>query len=296
MDIRSKTIVKTLFFCFMGSLFIAIIKIAYGKSTGTIAFIADGIHSLFDSTTTLIGAVSIILSHRPPDSGHPYGHHKFETVAAVFLALFLFLAAYEVGTLAYGRAQNPAAFPRFSFLGIFILMIAMAVNLIVARWESQVAKNFSSDFLVADSIHNQSDFWIAVAVLVSFGSTWLKVPYVDAVVSFLIAFYLFWMAVRLLLSNLKPLVDHTVLDPKAVGEIVASVDGVIHCHHIRSRGHSGHHFLDLNIHLSENITLKKAHEITHMVEDRLRAAFPGLSDVVIHTEPHNHLPCGKENQ
>jgi divalent metal cation (Fe/Co/Zn/Cd) transporter len=124
----------------------------------------------------------------------------------------------------------------------------------------------------------------------------LRIPYVDSIVSILITLYLIYVAVHLLVQNLQPLVDHRVLDPREVERVAASIDGVLHCHHIRSRGEKNHHFLDLNIHLPGHISLERAHEITHTVEARLKAAFPGLVDVVIHTEPDGHPPCDPERK
>ena len=270
------------------------LKIGYGRSAESLAFVADGIHSLFDAAATLIGIISIVLSSKPPDDGHPYGHRKFEAVSAVMLALLLFVAAYEVGTMALERLHNPTTFPLFSVWGFVVLGMAMTISLSVARIERKRADTLSSPFLASDALHNQSDFLISIAVLSSIIGTRFHIPYVDAGASILIALYLVYFSIRLTLFNLRPLVDHSVLDPKEVEGIVSSIDGVLYCHHIRSRGEIGHHFLDLNIHLPGQITLERAHQITHTVEARLKAAFPGLVDVVIHTEPHDHEPCSKD--
>jgi divalent metal cation (Fe/Co/Zn/Cd) transporter len=105
---------------------------------------------------------------------------------------------------------------------------------------------------------------------------------------------LVYLSIRLIVRTLGPLVDTSVLDQEKVREIVGSVEGVLHCHHIRSRGEEDHFFLYLNIHLPGQISLHRAHDITHEVEAKLKKAFPGLVDVVIHTEPHGHMPCSKE--
>lgn len=291
MDERAKAIVKTLGLCLFCGLAMAAAKIAYGRSANSLAFVADGVHVLFDAGATIMGMITILWSSKPPDEDHPYGHHKFETVCAIILGILLLFAAYEVGSIAYTRLFNPDRFPTASFLGVAILVATMVVSLGLARLEEKMAARHASSYLAADSLHNRSDFWITLAVLGSVLSVHFRIPYVDAGVSILIALYLVYLAVHLMLENLKPLVDASVLDPRQVESIVSATEGVLHCHHIRSRGEAGRHFLDLNIHLPGHITLERAHEITHDVEQRLKAAFPGLVDVVIHTEPHGHPPC-----
>jgi cation diffusion facilitator family transporter len=291
MDSRASGIVRTLAVCLSIGFAAAVIKIIYGKTTHTLTFVADGIHMMFDSAATLTGLISVIFSSKPPDEGHPYGHYKIETVAATILALLLLFAAYEVGMIAYHRLLNPHVFPQFSFWGLVIILASMAINVALARFESKRAKQLSSHFLATDSMHNLSDFFIGLAVLISLISLHWQIPYVDSGASIAITFYLVYLSLRLLAGSLKPLVDSSVLDPKQVEEVAASVEGVLYSHHIRSRGEKDHHFLDLNLHLPGHITLEKAHKIAHEVEARLKAQFPGLVDVVIHTEPHGHPPC-----
>lgn len=291
MVLRRHSILSTLAISLVGNLLNALLKIAYGTAFGSLAFLADGIHSLFDSTSTVIGMASIIMSTKPPDDEHPYGHQKFETLSAIALGLLLLLAAYEVGTMAFHRFFNPARQPVFSLWGFTVLGFTMLINLSTAYMERKRSVQLASNFLAADALHNQSDFLISCAVLATVVSAHFQVPYIDPLASLLITFYLVYLAVRLILFNIQPLLDRSVLDPLAVERIVNAVDGVAHCHHIRSRGEKDHHFLDLNIHLPGHITLARAHEITHEVERKLKGAFPGLVDVVIHTEPHGHEPC-----
>jgi cation diffusion facilitator family transporter len=294
MEARTRTILKTLLISLLVAVSLALAKIFYGRSAQSLAFIADGYHSLFDATAILLGIFSVIWSSRPPDESHPYGHQKFETVSAMVLSFFLLFAAYEVGTLAIERLSNPGAIPSYSWWGIAILLVALILNFGLSWIEARTAKLLASDFLLSDSAHNLGDLWITVALLFSMACSYFKIPYVDGLACAGITLYLLFIASRLIRENLNPLVDHSVLDAKKVEELASSVDGVLHCHAIRSRGRHGYLFLDLNIHLSGQITLVKAHAITHQVEERLKGAFPGLVDVVIHTEPHNHPPCSKE--
>ena len=288
---RATAIVKILAVCLTASTVISIIKMVYGNSVGSLAFFADGIHSLFDSGSTIVGIISVWEASKPPDKDHPYGHKKVETVSALVLAMLLLLAGFEVGEAAYRRLMTPETIPNYSHWGLVILGATMVVNLSVALMESRAAKRLESTFLEADSLHNQSDFIITCGVFISFIASKYRIPYADPITSFGIAFYLAFLAVRVFRMNLKPLTDHRVLDPKSVEQVAYQVNGVRYCHNVRSRGEKHHHFLDLNIHLPGGISLRDAHDITHKVEAKLRSAFPGLVDVVIHTEPEDHPPC-----
>lgn len=288
---RAKAIVRILLVCLAASTSISIIKMVYGHFYDSLAFFADGIHSMLDSASTVLGIISVLAAAKPPDKEHPYGHKKFEMVSAMALAFLLLLAGFEVAEAAWARVSQPGRLPIYSHWGLVILGVTMVINLGVAAMEGRAAKKYKSPFLASDSLHNRSDFIITLGVLVSQVSSRFNVAYVDAGVSLGIALYLAHLSLQVIRMNLKPLTDHRVLDPRSVESVVNKVDGVILCHNVRSRGEKGHHFLDLHIHLPGNISLDRAHDITHAVEARLQEAFPGLVDVVIHTEPHDHPPC-----
>lgn len=293
MNPRTRQIIKVLCVSLVSSLTIALIKIIYGSKTKTLTFIADGIHVFFDAGATIMGIVSVYYAGVPADDGHPYGHQKMEAVAALLLSVTLLFGGYEVAVLAYERLLNPHVIPDYSNWGVGIMVGGMILSFFLSHYESAQAKRLGSPFLTSDSLHNMSDFTIGFAALATLFSFKFKIPYVDAVTALLITIYLCYLSIKLLRMNFNPLVDGSVLDPLKVIEVAEGIEGVIHCHNVRSRGDSSHLFLDLNIHLPGNITLHKAHEITHKVESRLKAEFPGVVDVVIHTEPHDHPPCSK---
>lgn len=288
---RSRSVLRVLGISFFANIALGSLKVYYGRSSNSLAFVADGLHTYFDACATLLGMLSISFSSAPPDEDHPYGHHKFETLSSLMLSFILCVAAYQVGSDAFGRLGASQVFPHGDFRGVFIVVLALTLSFSLGKWEGKMAAILKSPFLKADAVHNLSDVWTSLAVVVSIAAGYFKIAKVDAWVSLAISVYLIYLSLRLLLENARPLLDARVVDPRKVEEIAKSVQGVIHCHHVRSRGEQGHYFLDLKLHLPGAITLHKAHEISHLVEAKLKMEFPGLFDVVIHTEPDDHPPC-----
>lgn len=288
---RSRSVLKVLAVSLVANILLGSLKVFYGRSANSLSFVADGLHTYFDACATLLGMISIYLSAAPPDEDHPYGHYKFETLSSLLLSMVLIFAAYEVGSSAYSRLDVVDQFPRIDFGGVFVVTLALMTNYLVGRWEMKMGAALNSPFLKADSVHNLSDLWTSAGVVLSMLAGHFKIPRVDAWISLLISMYLVFLSLRLLWDNAGPLVDARMVDPERVEAIACSVNGVLHCHHVRSRGERGHYFVDLKLHLPGSIPLHKAHDISHEVERKLKAEFPGLVDVVIHTEPDDHPPC-----
>ena len=94
---------RILIIIFVLNIAVALLKGGYGLLTNSLSMSADGLHSLFDSTSNIIGLVGISIASRPPDKEHPYGHAKFETFASLGIAVLLFASCYSTDT---GRSRS----------------------------------------------------------------------------------------------------------------------------------------------------------------------------------------------
>jgi divalent metal cation (Fe/Co/Zn/Cd) transporter len=76
-----------------------------------------------------------------------------------------------------------------------------------------------------------------------------------------------------------------VISESDIEGVVLDVPGVLGCHHIRTRGPADHVFLDLHVWLPPDMSLTHAHDLSHVVKDRLMARYPQIADAIIHIEP-----------
>ena len=79
---RFSAVRRVLLQVFFLNLGVAVAKITFGYASGAISILSDGFHSLTDAASNLVGMVGVHAARRPPDEDHPYGHRKYETVAA----------------------------------------------------------------------------------------------------------------------------------------------------------------------------------------------------------------------
>ncbi|HEU4339042.1 MAG TPA: cation diffusion facilitator family transporter, partial [Planctomycetota bacterium] len=159
-----------------------------------------------------------------------------------------------------------------------------------AVYERRRGRELQSEVLLADSAHTRSDVLATAGVIASLLLA-RRLPWLDMAVAVAIAGLIAWAAVRVALSGAGVLADRAVLDPGGIKDVALGVEGVIECHEVRTRGTRDAIFCDLRIHLPPDLSLVRAHEIGHKVESRLKEAFPGLRDVVVHVEPHEHDPA-----
>jgi cation diffusion facilitator family transporter len=256
-------------------------KLILGYATGAVSVISDGFHSLSDSASNVMGFVALRASLKPPDDDHPYGHRKYETLAAAGIFIFLLLVVIEVGRAAVNRFGGGAP-PQVTPLSFVVMIATVVINLIVVRYERAEGRRLSSELLQADALHTQSDVFTSCAVLVSLTAVKLGYPLLDPIGGLLIAGFIARTGWHIARDTSRVLSDRVVLDEDEIRRIVMNTPEVVGCHQIRSRGSADHTFLDLHVWYPPAMPLHEAHRLSHIVKDRLMSAFPQIADAIIH--------------
>ena len=266
------------------NLAVAAAKLVLGFTAGAVSVVSDGVHSLTDALSNVAALVGVSVARRPPDRNHPYGHRKYETIAAAAIGGFLLVITIEILEAAWGRIRSGIA-PAVTPMAFAVMGGTIAVNLLVTRYERRAGERLKSDVLLADAMHTQSDVWTSLTVIVALAASWLGYPALDSIAALVVVVFIGRAAWVILRSTSDVLSDHIVIPEAEVRRVVLSVPSVMGCHEIRTRGSRDFVFLDLHIWMAAATPLIDAHEISHVVKDRLMRHFPAIGDAVIHIEP-----------
>jgi len=266
------------------NLAVAIAKLVLGYATGAVSVVSDGYHSIADSASNVIGLIGLRYSRKPPDVDHPYGHRKFETLAAGGIFVFLLLAVVEIGRTALKRFGS-AEPPHVTWISFAVMLVTLGINLLVVRYEAGAGRRLNSELLLADATHTRSDVFATIGVLFSLLVVWLGHPLFDPLAGIAVAILIGHTSYEIARDTTGILADRVVIDEEQIRDAVMGVAGVLGCHHIRTRGSLDHVFLDLHVWLPADAPLRDAHQLSHVVKDRLMERFPQIVDAIIHIEP-----------
>jgi cation diffusion facilitator family transporter len=263
---------------------VAIAKLAFGLLNHSASVTADGLHSFIDGSSNIIGLVAMTAAARPADEDHPYGHGKFEAIAALGIGAMIGVGMLELGRMALDSLLHDRH-PQVTPVMAAVMGITLAVNLVVTRVERSYGQKLKSTLLLADANHTLSDVFVTLAVLVSLGLVWLGYPRADGVIALLVMIFVAWVAYGIVRQAVGILSDSARLDVAKVSQITRSVPGVRSCRDVRSRGMEDSVYVDLKIEVDPNLTTAEAHAVADQVEQQLHTAFPQVVDVVVHVEP-----------
>ncbi len=282
-----ETVRRILIIIFIINIATALTKGGYGLLTNSLSMSADGLHSLFDSTSNIIGLVGISLAARPPDKEYPYGHAKFETFASLGIAVLLFASSIQLILAAVNRLQNQSA-PQTTELSFVVMGITLLINIGVSAYEYILGKRLKSSILVTDSMHTRSDVFASVGVILGLVAVKMGYPLADPVIALLICGLILLTGLDIVRDTSKVLLDKALVEERMIVDLARSVEGVCTCHQVRTRGMAEEIFVDLHIGVDSSLFIDAAHKVSEDVESVIKSNIPGVRDVVVHLEPKDY--------
>jgi cation diffusion facilitator family transporter len=264
---------------------VVIIKLAVGWRTGALTVLGAALESGLDLLNNASGMVLVAVAARAPDEDHPYGHAKFESMATLAIVGFLSITCFEllregVQALAEGTIPRTA-----STNDIVSVLVTLAVNGGVMRYERRRGEQLQSSFLVADSAHTRGDIFVTLLALASLGLTRAGAGRVDAALAIAVALLIAWSGWSILLKSVPVLVDARGMDAAELRAIAAAIPGILEVRTVRSRSTaSGRLFAEMTIVVAGSLSVGEAHALADRVEAAVERV-AGDAEVVVHIEP-----------
>ncbi|MGK7936213.1 MAG: cation diffusion facilitator family transporter [Xenococcaceae cyanobacterium] len=287
---RKDSIQQVLYITLGLNLIVLETKFCLGLATGSLSLLADALHSFTDSASNVVGLISMRLANPKPDWDHPYGHSKFESLGALAIAGFLIVTCIEILRSAIERifATQGTESLTVDNLDLILMIGVLIINIGVAIYEKNRGKALRSTLLLADARHTLSDVWVTIAILIGLVGVQQGWLWLDTILTFVVAGFIFHSAWEVLQENIPSLTDRVAIPAKDILDVTMGVYGVLNCHSITSRGKLDHEiFIEMHMVVAPQ-DIKTAHAVTEEVERKLQEKY-GLVHVTIHLEPYEYI-------
>lgn len=267
---------------------LAVIKGGAGVLGNSYALIADAIESAADVVTSFVVLLGVRMAGKPADANHPYGHGKFEPLAAAVVSLTLLGAAVLITVESVREILTPHHAPAPFTLGVLLAVIV--IKELLARYVGGAADSIGSVAVKTDAFHHRADAitsgaaFIGISIAVFGGAGYEMADDVAAVIA---AAVIAINAVILLRPALSELID-TAPAPEiaqAIRDIALKVPGVLGTHKCRVRKVGFVYFVDLDVLCDPEESIRHGHEVAHNVGEAIHSALPAVAKVLVHVEP-----------
>ena len=273
----------------IGNLVLSVMKLLAGIVAHSNAMMSDAVHSASDVFSTFVVIIGIKLASEKPDKEHPYGHERLECVAAIILAIVLFMTGLGIGMEALKNILH-GNYMDLQVPGI-LAMIAAIVSIVSKEgmyWYTRFyAKKIDSSALMADAWHHRSDAFSSIGALIGIGGARLGFPIMDSVASLVIFVFIVKAAYDIFKDAVDKMVDHS-RDEETEGQIYDCVmknENVLGIDLLQTRIFGNKIYVDVEIQADASYTLQEAHSIAETVHDDIERNFPKVKHIMVHVNP-----------
>ena len=276
-------------FTIIGNVVLSVIKLLAGIIAHSSAMISDAVHSASDVFSTFVVIIGIKLASKKPDKEHPYGHERMECVAAIVLAMVLFITGLGIGLEAvkniihgnYGDLQVPGV------LALIAAIVSIVSKEAMYWYTRYYAKKIDSSALMADAWHHRSDAFSSIGALIGIGASRLGYPVMDSIASLVIFVFIVKAAFDIFKDAIDKMVDHACDEgtEKQIYDCVMKNENVVGIDLLQTRIFGNRIYVDIEIQADASCTLQEAHYIAEAVHDDIEQNFPKVKHIMVHVNP-----------
>ena len=272
----------------VGNTVLSLFKLLAGILAHSGAMISDAVHSASDVLSSFVVIIGVKLSVKAPDQEHPYGHERFECVAAIVLAVLLAVTGLLIGyraaqvILVGAEAQTPPG---------LLALIAAVVSIVskegLYQYTARFAKRLKSAALMASAWDHRSDALSSIGALIGIAGARMGVPLMEPLASLIICVFILKAAYDIFKDAVGKMVDRScdAETEQQLRSCVLEQPEVLGIDRLQTREFGSRIYVDLEIRADGSLTLYAAHTIAEQVHDRIESRFPAVKHIMVHVNP-----------
>ena len=271
------------------NVFLAAFKLFAGIVANSTAMVSDGVHSIADLFSTAIAIIGIKLANQKPDKEHPYGHERFECVAAIILAILILSVGLGIGwtgmqdiiSAEYGDLAIPG------LLALVAAIVSIIVKEALFWYVRAVAKKIGSSVLMADAWHSRADGLSSIGSFIGILGARLGFPIFDSIAAIVICLFILKTAISIFRDAIGKMTDKACDDQTVdqMRRVILAQDAVLGIDQLKTRLFGDKTYVDVEIRVNASIILGDAHDIAQLVHDAIEREFPKVKHCMVHVNP-----------
>lgn len=262
------------------------VKLTAGILSASVSVIADAVNNLTDAGSSILVLIGYLISAKPADREHPYGHARMEYLCGLFISILVTFLGFELFQSSFNAARNPGETGGYSVIALCIMIVSAAVKGFLALFYRTVGKRIDSQTLRASAMDSIGDVCATLAVIAGMLLTPVIGPASDGIFGCIIAAYIFVMGIKLIMDSSNTLLG-TAPDIELVKKIISrlkSYNGVLGIHDLVIHNYGAdQYFVSVHVEMDAAQNILECHDIIDNIEADFRHDM-GIQ-LVIHLDP-----------
>lgn len=271
--------------CMAVNLLLAAAKITAGALSGAISVLADGLNNLSDCGSGAVSYVGFRVAAKPADKKHPFGHQRSEYLAALIVAMIIFVLAAELMIESISQLITPGENSVWSVLSVVVLSVSIAVKFWLFLFNRSVAKRVNSEVIKATALDSLTDCLATLAALIAVIVSRFAGVNIDGYMGIFVALFIAFAGVGIFLDTIGKLLGEAP-DPEIVQKIRSRIfmHGGVHGIHdlmVHSYGHK--YYATVHVEVDSKMPMMEGHDLA----DTIERDFACNTDIVlvVHLDP-----------
>lgn len=270
--------------------FLSIIKIIVGIVGKSSALIADGVHSFSDLFTDVFAIFGNLLSRKPADLKHPFGHGKLEYLTSIGIGLVILFAGFSI---VYNSYNSKLIIP--SVFVVLVSLFTIVSKYLLAKYISKKGKEYKNNILISSGRESSMDVLSSVVVLVAtilmrFSDRIEILKYADKVATIIVGIFIVKVGFDVLKENISTILGEQEIDPiylENIRKIITDEKEVVCVDELTLIKYGYYFKIVCEVGMNGNLSLKKSHDILEKIEKKLEEYDERNKYITIHVNPYD---------
>ncbi len=253
------------------NLFLFALKLTAGLLSSSISILADAFNNLSDMGSSLVTILGFKLSSKPADPDHPYGHGRFEYIAALIVSGLIMIMGFELLKSSVEKIIHPVA-PRLGYLSVILLSVSVLIKLGMFFFNRKVGKAIDSATLRATALDSLNDTLSTTAILVSVIVMMIWGINIDAYIGLIVSVYILFSGIKTAKDTIDPLLGQPIDEKtaKSIESEIMSFEGFLGVHDLLAHNYGpGRCFASVHVEVPASTDIVKCHEQIDICEKQV---------------------------
>jgi cation diffusion facilitator family transporter len=276
----------------ISNIILTALKIVTGLILSSPVLLADGVHNAGDIIASVAALTSSMVSKKPADDDHPYGHGKAEVVASAFVAVILVLAAFWIGIQSIGAVFKPPGEENGMALGAAVISLVWKQALYI--YTIRVGNATRSKSVLATAYDHLADVYASLAAVIGIGLglvgdrlNWDWAAYGDPIAGIVVSLLVLKLAYEIGRDSVDILMERNVSVEKLAyyEALIRTAESVKRIDRVRAREHGHYIIVDVRVGVPRDYTIQQGHDISRQLKKLIMDYDPDVVEVMIHLNP-----------
>ena len=277
---------EVVWWAFTADICMTLFKGILGLMSGSVALVADSLHSGADVVASGVTQLSVKISDKPADAKYPFGYGNIQYISSAIVGSLLLIGA---SFLMYGSVMKliSGTYVAPSIFAALGASVTVVVNELMYRYQICVGNENNSPAIIANAWDNRSDAISSAAVMVGVIASVIGFPIADTIAAIGVSALVGRIGLELIGKAVHGLMDSSV-DTELLQTAwqVAMDTPMVHSIYFLRGRHVGEdvHF-DIRLRVDPNLRIKDSSVVAEAVRQRIQEEIPHARDIRLFVSP-----------